>query len=385
MRAGETCLKPRRQEAGMALLTALLISLVLAVVAAGVVTYTTAGSQRTVHETSRREALNLAESAVEWAIAELDPANLDTASASAVPFGSGTYTVSARRLPDGEIAIQATGAHGRAARTVEVILIEQANPMGDYAIATDGQLTFNGAVTVNSTPSAGVGNVHSNEAVVINGSSPTFDGTITSGGSVTPSTYPNATGGVRQNSPEVEIPTYSAAQLSAFRTEAQASGNLTMAGFNGTALSGYYSGPGNLRINGGTVTLAGPVVYIDGDLTISGNSVVNAPSGALVIVSGTVSISGNPDLIGPAGGGLGIVSLASGTAFDLGGADQIRGQLYAPNGSIDVHGNVSVHGSLIARGVGIVKGSVVLTRDTTSTAEVFQQPFLMTQSWREVD
>lgn len=371
----------------MALLSALIISVVLVIVAAGVVTYTTGSSRRAEQEHARREALNVAESGAEWAIATLDPASLASASAQNVRFNDGTYTVRTRALGSERYAVQATGSVGSgpfaATRRIEVVLRETRHPMGDFAVASGGNLTVNGNVAVSSSPVTGQGNMHSNSAVILNGGAASIAGRVSAVGSVTPTTHSGVSGAITQGSQPLEIPTYSPAKLLGLRNEAAGNGSQSIAGFSGSTLAGHLTGPGNLSLTG-NITLTGPVIYVDGNLSITGNTTVTATSNTLFIVTGTVSISGNPTVTGPSGGGLGIVSLAGGTAISLGGANNLRAHLFAPNGAIDVHGNVRVTGSLIAGGAGALKGHVSVTRDTTSPADILRQKVMTTQSWRAV-
>ncbi len=389
----------RNQERGMALFTALILSTVLVLLVSLSVRYAVTSSKTMQSDRARAQALNVAEGGVEWAVSEFDPTALASLATSS-SFGSGDYTLTSRALPNNRYAIRAeawipSSASAQAHRTIEVVLATASNPLGNYAMATDGNLSLNGSVTFNSSPTAGQGNIHSNHDVDINGGSATIQGNVSATSQVDPSSYPGVTGGVTSQAPEVEISSYTSTQIQDFATDAKAIATKDITSALGGVLSGYYQSyagydiqdsanttGGTLSISGGTVTISG-TVFIEGNLSISGNARVEGDG--LIVVTQRISISGNPYVEGSTASKLGIVTLSSrAPAIDLGGANNIRGMMYAPNGNVEVHGNVNVTGAMIARGVGIVQGSVTMTRDTTQNVDILGIPYWRTESYREL-
>lgn len=389
----------RRSERGMALLTALILSTVLVLLVTLSVRYALTSSRTMQIDRARTQALNVAEGGVELAVSRFDPTALAGLATNST-FASGEYLLTARALPNNRYAIRAeawipASASALAHRTIEVVLATGSNPLGNFAMATDGNLSLNGSVTFNSTPTAGQGNIHSNSQVGINGGSATIQGNVSATDQVSPSSYPGVTGDVTSQAPEVEISTYTATQIQDFANDAKAIATKAITDPLGGALTGYYESyggydiqnsanttGGTLSINGGTVTISG-TVFVEGNLSISGNTILRGDG--LIVVTQRISISGNPYVEGTTASRLGIVTLSSRSpAIDLGGANNIRALLYAPNGNVEVHGNVNVTGAMIARGVGIVQGSVTMTRDTTQNVDILGIPYWRTESYREL-
>lgn len=389
----------RHHERGMALFTALLLSTVLVLLVSMSVRYAITSSQTMQIDRARSQALNVAEGGVEWAVSRFDPTALATLATQST-FAGGEYALTTRVLPNSRYALRAeawvpASASAAAHRIIEVILATGSNPLSQFAMATDGNLSLNGAVTFDSTPTAGQGNIHSNSDVGINGGSATINGSVTATDQVSPTSYPGVSGGVTSQAPAVEISSYTSTQIQAFATDAQAAGTHAITDPLGGTLSGYYRSyggydvldstnttGGTLAISGGTVTISG-TVFIEGNLSISGNAQVRGDG--RLIVTQRISISGNPYVEGTTASNLGIITLSSRSpAIDLGGANNIRALMYAPNGNVEVHGNVNLTGAMIARGVGIVQGSVTMTRDTTQNVDVLGIPYWRTESYREL-
>lgn len=389
----------RQHERGMALFTALLLSTVLVLLVSMSIRYALTAAKSTELDRARAHALNVAEGGVEWAVARFDPTDLDEV-ATESSFAGGTYTLTARSLPDSHYALRAeawvpNATSPMAHRIIEVVLATGSNPLGQYAMATDGNLSLNGSVTFDSAPTAGQGNIHSNSDVDINGGSAAIEGSVSATQQVSPTSYPGVTGEVTSQAPEVEISPYTDSQIQDFATDAKTYGTHAITNPLGGTMSGYYQSyagydvlsstnttGGTVTISGGTVTVSG-TVFIEGNLSISGGARVEGDG--LIIVTQKISISGNPYVEGTSASKLGLVTLSSrDPAIDLGGANNIRAIVYAPNGNVSVHGNVAMTGSMIARGVGIVQGSVTMTRDTTQNVDVLGIPYWKTESYREL-
>ncbi|HEY9856136.1 MAG TPA: polymer-forming cytoskeletal protein [Stenomitos sp.] len=389
----------RQHERGMALFTALLLSTVLVLLVSMSIRYALTSSKTMQVDRARAQALNVAEGGVEWAVSRFDPTALGSLATSSA-FAGGEYTLTARPLPNNRFAVRAeawvpASASPEAHRLIEVVLATGSNPLGNFAMATDGNLSLNGSVTFNSTPAAGQGNIHSNSDVDINGGSTTIQGSVSATDQVSPATYPGVTGSVSSQAPQVEISSYTSPQIQAFATDARALGTHSLSDPLGTTLSGYYQSyggydildsanitGGSLSISGGTYTISG-TVFIEGNLSISGNA--RLQGNGLIVVTQKISISGNPYVEGTKASQLGLVTLSSrDPAIDLGGANNIRAIVFAPNGNVAVHGNVNMTGSMIARGVGIVQGSVTMTRDTNQNVDVLGIPYWRTESYREL-
>lgn len=384
-------MRRNRKQSGMALATALILSTVLVLLVSLSVRYAVTSSHAVQRDRARADALNVAEGGVELAISTFDPSSLG-ALATTSTFAAGTYTLTASNLPNNLYAIEADAfvpspANPLASRSIRVVVATGSNPLGNYALATDADLTLSGsAMTIDSAPVAGQGNVHSNQNLTANGH-PSISGTVSASG---PSNnFPEGTA----NAPPVEIPPFSAGQIQSFATQAQSSGLHPITDPVGSVLSGYYeSYPGydiqsTTNSNGGTLSIRGTVtvhgvVFIEGSLSMAGGTITG---NGLIVCTEKFSAVGGRASIAPSNPlrPIGIISLSSlSTPIEIGGNASVQALVFAANGGVFIHGTPTVSGAVIARGQGTIAGHVTILRDTRQPIDLLQIPYWRTVSYQ---
>lgn len=368
----------RRDQRGIALMTALIVSALLVVVAAATIAILTSGSHGSLQDSNQGQALDIAEGGLDWAVANFSASSPDQIVTNDVPLGAGVYTIAApSALPGGRYLLTVYAYVPNAStptsqRALQAIIAKINGAWGNYAVLAGGGLTMTGNAETTSTPSAGLGNVHTNGSltlsgsnVVVDGSAEAADGISNSGGTIAGNQNPNAS--------TLPIPNYTSSQLQSFLSQAQAAGTTPIESYSGGNLSGYYSStnssydptqnppaspPDSISISGGNVEVSG-TVYIAGNLSISGRTTISG--GGTLIVDGTISMSGQgtinaTDSANP----VALVSLAapsSGDAITLSGKAQAGGAaafsnvlVFAPNGDVKVTGNGNLQGEVISGG-----------------------------------
>jgi hypothetical protein len=381
----------RRHERGIALPTALFLSVILILFVTAATRYTLGIMSNLEKSRARVTALNVAEGGAEWAIAQFDPANLG-AIATTATFAGGTYVITVSTATTSRYAIRAAAyvpnaTHPLSTRSIEVVVAPGTNPAGNFALASIGDISLSGNVSIDSAPS-GHGDVHTNHNLYVNGN-PTVNGAISaSGQAVAPSAY-----AAQSHSPVMTIPTMGNSAIDADANLAKANGIQNIGAFNGSTLSGYYQSYAGYNIhssgntNGGTISVGGNTtitvtgtVFIEGGLSLSGN--VQFVGGGTIVCTEGISISGNVT-VGAAGHPINLVSLAAQSPISLSGNPAITGALFAPNGGISASGNVSVLGTMIAGGGIGLSGNVGVTRDTTQNMNWLASTYWKTLSYRE--
>lgn len=236
-------------------------------------------------------------------------------------FGVGPYsfTVTGTGPEDSESSI-----------TVNFTVATPTHPAFGVGILTDGSLFINGAPSINGGMHAN-GNITQNGAGIING-------TVTAVGNVkVGSTTPSPPeGGVDP----IEVPRITDAKFGELRDEAQISPNIYIdnsESSNGGGKGKSGGGSYNLDSDG---DLGGIIIFVDGDVTISGDI-----QNASIIATGNITVNGSSQLTA---GQIG-VAMAAGGDIIMNGASDSYG-LFWSNGSFVQNGASTVNGSIVSTG-----------------------------------
>ncbi|HBN08683.1 MAG TPA: hypothetical protein DD435_08560 [Cyanobacteria bacterium UBA8530] len=393
------------KERGFALVAALMIGMVLILVGIGASTYIMSQGRLVTQLNGREEALNIADAGLEWAISRYP-----SAVATKAPFNKGEYEISTPASVgggryvirvDSYLPSKSNFAHHRAIQAVIDSVSTTHDPIFDKAIASGGNTTLNGNMTVTSSPAPNQGHVHANGNLLSHGNVHVYGNTTAHG--------TDAYGG-HSNTAAVEIPTLDAAKIDSLYQEAAALASHTFAEFDGSTLSGYYApastwaatteSHSNFNINGNLNVPLDKIVFIDGDLTVNGNCTITG--GGTIVVNGTVNINGNAKL--GQGTELSIISLSSDAqALTLNGNLNIGGPsttatpppgtpnpsiiIFAPNGGARINGNADIFGSVVVGGNALVNGNAKVTRVSNRSNGVLGVPSASSWrvfNWREV-
>lgn len=360
----------REQERGVALILALVILILMVGMVASYLTVSTSNLQLSASTHDTLEALYVAETGIARAFHELNADNLDafseTGTTGVLQLVTDSYdnekevnryeveksgtmvhvgdfsVLYGVNEADERITLLSRGRYNGVTRAIEVTLRKR--PPTDtpdwshYAILSDEPLRFSGNIGV-------VGDVHSNESIVINGAShsfeavpgysddqgnPLYPGDVSACGTINgesdASNISINANAAQPGAREVGMPEFDLAKIIAAAEEAgltvtEYSGNQT---FNNQELTGVVVVEGNVNLRG----------EITGD--------------AIIIATGTISVAANATL-----GTQGTTSLMiwAGDDIDFAGNCDIHGIAFASD-TLKFHGNAHVEGSVISAGDG---------------------------------
>ena len=312
---------------------------------------------RRTRDTIRAQAIAEAGANIAYAMLSTNFSLKDTPAAfPATAYRGGTFDVTVSSISSTSAVINSLGTmnSGRATVALDILCTTsnlpsgQPAPTGAYACAvmSGGMMTWNG----NSTVNLGGGKVFSNTGLQISGNA----GVVGDAGTVGKITM-SGNALIQGNT-----------SASAYKT----SGNVSITGtkFTGTVapitipvidLTPYYntalangqvynssqSFSGNYTFNP-----AGGVIWVVGDLSFSGNGVING----CIIATGNITMSGNvtqnqyanyPGLASQNG------------SITLSGNYTHNGLLYTKSGDVTIAGNVNLYGSIISAGLYTVSGN----------------------------
>ncbi len=260
-------------------------------------------------------------------------------------YGDGTYDVEV--APTNAMAsIRSTGTYGSATELaiLDVINLGSGSPavevdwssMSNYTVVAGGEITWTGA-----SQFTGGGLLHSNAKFLRSG-----NGYIE--GDVTSSTQFHTKGNAGGIDGDVSAPIISGKTAKILGTKTVAAVPLvtipdidltpyaTEAAANGEYFTGNVSMNSSRTINGG-------VMFVDGDLTISGNDHFTGS----FICTGTLSISGNGSLTAVSG----YPALASRDGdVKFSGQKNVTGLIYVKSGDYEQTGGNTLNGQIIVKG-----------------------------------
>ncbi len=268
-------------------------------------------------------------------------------------YRDGSYDVSVASMSVTSAVISCVGKYKTAIATVAMDVINGATnlpssqpaPVGAYSnlITSGGAISWSGAVTIQ-----GGGRVHANQSA-------SYSGNVTLAGDATSSQQITASGNVKFNN--TSTPNYSL------------SGNVTISGTKRTGavpvvaipqldLVPYYNAAlangqvysGGVSINHDTAP-AGGIMWVNGDISISGNCTLTG----CFIATGSISMSGNGSQV-QVGNYPAFVSQNS--SISISGGKSLHGLLYAKVGSISYSGGGNLNGSIICGGSLSMSGNV---------------------------
>jgi hypothetical protein len=390
----------RKEQGYVAIFTTLMVLAVLTVFLTGTIGLTVSGVQIAKFKNSQTNALYVAESGINYALWNLNtPSALGGHADDPTPWrpdGTVEYWLESNKskytmkVVDGpgenEVTITSKGmvkvAHGSGwvTRTVEVIARKQFPQVFDYAIASNFNLDTSGNATTNSAPLNHMGNIHANTDIRISGN-PEIDGLATATGSIIISGNPTFTQGTETGVSPVEFPTVNA---DSFYNQALVNGetwgDVNISGRGTYVVQGVIHG--NLRVSGSAQVEIREVVYVTGNVEISGDG---ATGDGTIVAEGTISLSGNSTYTPDSTNKLAFISLASGNAITISGNPELGGVLYAPNGALAISGNPEVFGAAAAKYV-YLSGNPTFTYDTDlrSDPPVLPGTDYRVVSWKEL-
>lgn len=124
---------------------------------------------------------------------------------------------------------------------------------------------------------------------------------------------------------------------------------------------------GNYKLNSGSITPSGGILYVKGDLTVNANATVNG----MIIVTGSIRVVGQGLTVNPMGMP-GIVAITG--DIDLAGGGTVNGLIYTGLGTITIRGDSTVNGRVIANGTTTLSGNGILNFSGGTTPQLLNDP-----------
>lgn len=396
-----------RGEAGVALPMALIVLVVLAALAAAVLSVGTSETSIAANHLRTAQALSLAEAGLEAAFTAINSSLSGTSLISSATSsyatltvtqpasGStlasyGTYGVQYKLIGSNTIEVVATGttAFGAARRVLRAIMTSNFNSV--TAVLSKEDITISGSTTVNGT----CGSVHSNDDLGLTGTGNLIAQNATASDDYSAAGTPTI-GGVSGGSrpprviPDINPATYLAQAKTAAATDAdlkvyelKSDGTITLTTSGGTSTPASVSGwtftaehganAAQWEVTGatppGTTSPEKAVFYVQGDAAVNadvGSS--SSPWRATILVgtydtpakggSFTVKANKSPYL----DAAFNDLVVATAGNVDLTGNPTIANGVIGAGGAVDIGGTVAITGSIIAEGETRLHGNVTIT------------------------
>lgn len=192
------------------------------------------------------------------------------------------------------------------------------DPAFNVGILSDGDITIHGAPNI-------TGGMHANGNVTQTGAG-TIDGDVSAHGSV--SVGSAVSGSETPNADEIDVPLPTGDDFDAWRTRAQTPPNI------------YHAGPSYTYSDSGDQSHK--IVFVDGDITVSGSALQNVT----VIATGDITVSGSSNM--NSDGGIGTAMIAGGD-ITFNGSSHLYGVFWC-NGDFRCNGAGTLEGSIVAGG-----------------------------------
>jgi hypothetical protein len=349
----------RKDEQGTAFLLAMVALVVLLILGSSFIQSAIQSLATAHHEKKQNEALDLAEAGVDHAMVTLyegyDNVDADLSSTGrhdgtlTTANGSAAYTITGpyQGLADTVlIDSQATTNTQQQGRLrVVAAYMRDVSAVFRGAVFSDSPLVLNGAGTVVGDSSGQGGSIYANGDITFKGTSFTMatDGMIFTTGTTNwvPTEVP--AGNVFQNIAPIPMPVIDLAYYRSIATQ-------------------VYSG--KVKFNSSDLTGISGVIFVDGDLSLSGSYSGNA----IIVASGAVSITGNVEAGDTSTDSLVVMSPVS---VKIAGNARVEGLVYAhsviDDGSITASGSVEIVGALVADVVRTNGGINITYKDVWSS------------------
>lgn len=430
-----------RKESGSALIIAMIVVVMVGGMASAFLTVSLSYSNATARGSVSEMSLHIAEAGIDDAVNKINayvawqyaggvgvvPGNFDFAPIPlvdpAVPgtwitsnINGGSYTVSISPLftvPTIQYTLVALGTRGTSRRSLEVVIVPTVpNPLFPYGMFGDTTITDSGNVFTDgynstlgtyasqaiNTDAQGLlfalnsGNIGSNQNITANGSV-SIHGNATPGYSDPPGTYSvTANGGIVVTGSTAQATAVVSTTPPSYNPPIATSGNFSLGG-NNSGTIGADGVPTTIRYSTLSLTAQAQltfrgnvVIYVDGDVSQVGQSVINIAPGATVEFRHG---SGNFKL---AGGGLVnsttipasflLISSTTGS-INLTGNSDFYGAIYAPGAVFNPSGGATIYGAVTASSINIVGGATFhYDEDLENLSGA--APVYRAKAWREV-
>ncbi len=302
----------------------------------------------------RAESFALAEAGVDMALVKLyenyDAANdiLDSTGryedTLSLPEGTVHYTITAPYdgISDTCMIVSKAVSDKRKETTIRVIASYLTNPSRTFegAIFSDSPLTLNGAGTVLPDENGKGGQIYANGNITFHGTSFTMsdDGALLTTGTTNwvPPQVPATS--VYEHVAPIPMPVIDLNYYRSIATEI------------------YH---GNTKFNSSDLTNLNGVIFVDGNVRISGSYTGQA----LIVATGKISVTGNVLATHPDQDAL---ALLSPQAIKIAGNSRVDGLVYAHGVTVDaettLNGNIEIHGAVCADVV-LTNGSITVVYD----------------------
>jgi len=314
-------------------------------------------------------------------------------SATSESFAGGAYTFSISDGPSGSILVVSTGESSERTRTIEQLLSSGASSTAsfEYALYSNSTLSMTGACSIKG-PAFSKGNVTLTGSSKITGKLDLLAGSSlsTTGASSVGSLNPVATAPAV---PTVETSYYDGLLSAAAAT---AAGNKTISGATTYNLAGgvlYVNG--NMNVSGSTRIIGGGTIVVTGSYTqagacnvasnttiitgnnieISGSSIIN--SGGILFSRNNITLSGAGDITGS------VIALNS---VNASGSGRTIGLIYSQQG---ISGARTIVGSVVCKSAASLSGSISITYDPSKIGASIPgivssgKPEKLKGSWKE--
>lgn len=339
-----------RARRGYAILLTMFTTLVVMTIGAAMFALASTATRMAFRRQDNAKALALAQAAGEEAMLRLTENTLWTGMSSTT-LGEGTITITVTTpLTDPtDRVVVASSSVTRSDVTVTKTLRYGGNtntipPVFYNALAARDDFLLSGTVYVNSTPTRGQGNVHTNTDMTVNGAAISINGRATATGNITINGGPTITGGATSGVSPMAFPDIDASLKTQALTYGSAVGDLTVS--DGSLQQGLRTG--NVTVGATNGCSVANIWWITGNLTISGP----ITGKGTIIVDGTVSLDAQFDY--PANAMTNIVFLCTSTAnraVDLDGNRSFKGIWYVPNGGVRMRGTTAYTGAILAKSI----------------------------------
>jgi Tfp pilus assembly protein PilX len=356
-------IKYHNRRRGYAALTAMALLLIATLLGSGLAIMSINSGRMSVLRRDRESAFNIAESGFRTGLMRLksDPAYLGERKTA---FGDGYFDVTvtpvvgnpkARRV-DATGTVVSMNGHPEIRSVRGIIEKSGSPPSGDYAILAKDMIDMNGGINTGSIPDGGLGNVHSNTGIQMNGGA-TIDGNATSVGSVLGG---NVTGQRKSGAAEVPFPALDPAALQASAAVLGfTNGNVSVGTGTTRTVQGIING--NLTSSGSANVQINGIVFVTGKVSLSGGSYAGP---GMLVALGDITLSGGSGFTSNMANNLAIVALStSSTALKITGNANVRGALIVPNGTTKLSA-AHITGTLATKSL-VMSGSASVVKDNS--------------------
>lgn len=338
-----------RSRRGYAVLYCMLSVTLLAMMSTAMLSLSSANRRISHRRALGKEAHELAMGVLDIAVKRLQD-NPNFTGISRTALGTGYISVSVA-APSGQpgrrwldATAEVTGFNGTLSRRIRAISDTRPVPSVYLrSLAAKEDLSLDGDITVDSYPTAGIGDVHSNRQVTHDGGgSGRVDGRSTATGTVLLNGSPTITGGVQSGVPPLAFPEITLA----FKEQSLVNGVTTgsVSENAGRVVQGKIIGSLNIRSPHGA--------QINGVVWVTGNANVSGPitgTGAIVC-DGQVDVDTREfDLLNDPSNVALMTTRTGNSAITVIGNRKFKGLLFAPEGEIVIQGNSWLYGGAMAR------------------------------------